>query len=146
MTIFIALLRGVNVGGKTKVDMKELKAQFEALGCTDVRTYINSGNVVFRDRRKASTLKRALEEELGRPVAVRDLAQVEKLCASIRKDWTNDKEQKTDVAFALDGGKDRVFHALRTEVEPGHTWGLDDTVTVRNVNTVRKLLELMRAV
>jgi uncharacterized protein (DUF1697 family) len=47
-TTWIALLRGVNVGGNHKLPMKELAAELEALGFTGVRTYIQSGNVVFR--------------------------------------------------------------------------------------------------
>ena len=43
----IALLRGVNVGGKNRIAMQDLAAMFEAAGCTDVRTYIQSGNVEF---------------------------------------------------------------------------------------------------
>ena len=46
----IALLRGVNVGGKNKLPMKDLADIFRAAGCTDVATYIQSGNVVFRAR------------------------------------------------------------------------------------------------
>jgi uncharacterized protein (DUF1697 family) len=45
---YVALLRGVNVGGKHRLPMKDLAAMFEAAGCRDVRTYIQSGNVVFR--------------------------------------------------------------------------------------------------
>ena len=45
---FIALLRGINVGGRNKLPMAELRALAEGLGWTDVRTYIQSGNVVFR--------------------------------------------------------------------------------------------------
>lgn len=45
---YAALLRGVNVGGKNKLPMKDLAALFESLGCRAVRTYIQSGNVVFR--------------------------------------------------------------------------------------------------
>jgi uncharacterized protein (DUF1697 family) len=45
---YVALLRGVNVGGKNKLPMKELAEMFVAAGCRDVRTYIQSGNVVFR--------------------------------------------------------------------------------------------------
>ena len=45
--VYVALLRGVNVGGANKVDMKELKNVFEAAGMTSAKTYINSGNVVF---------------------------------------------------------------------------------------------------
>jgi uncharacterized protein (DUF1697 family) len=44
---FIALLRGINVGGNNTVSMAELKKSFEALGFENVRTYINSGNVIF---------------------------------------------------------------------------------------------------
>ena len=44
----IALLRGINVGGKNKLPMKDLAAMFVDAGCEDVRTYIQSGNVLFR--------------------------------------------------------------------------------------------------
>jgi uncharacterized protein (DUF1697 family) len=44
---YVALLRGINVGGKNKVSMRELVTMFTGVGCTDVRTYIQSGNVVF---------------------------------------------------------------------------------------------------
>lgn len=44
----VALFRGINVGGKNKLPMKELAELFAAAGCRDVRTYIQSGNVVFR--------------------------------------------------------------------------------------------------
>ena len=44
----VALLRGINVGGKNRLRMKELAAMFVDAGCDDVRTYIQSGNVVFR--------------------------------------------------------------------------------------------------
>ncbi len=46
--VYIALLRAINVGGTKKLLMADLRAMFEAAGCTDVRTYIQSGNVVFR--------------------------------------------------------------------------------------------------
>ena len=46
--VTIALLRGINVGGKNRMPMKELSALFVDAGCDDVRTYIQSGNVVFR--------------------------------------------------------------------------------------------------
>jgi uncharacterized protein (DUF1697 family) len=43
----LALLRGINVGGKNKLPMKSLVEIFERLGCADVRTYIQSGNAIF---------------------------------------------------------------------------------------------------
>jgi uncharacterized protein (DUF1697 family) len=146
MTVYVALLRGVNVGGRGRVDMRELKAQVEALGCTDVSTYINSGNVIFRDRRAASTLTRELEKVLDRRVAVRSLAQIQALCRRIPSAYRNDKEQKTDVGFALDGSRDLVWHALRKDLKPREGPDWDVEVTARNVNTVRKLREKMEAV
>jgi uncharacterized protein (DUF1697 family) len=47
MTICIALLRGINVGGNNKLPMHDLRNVFEEFGCTRVQTYIQSGNVVF---------------------------------------------------------------------------------------------------
>jgi uncharacterized protein (DUF1697 family) len=145
MTVYVAFLRGVNVGGRGKVDMRELRKQVESLGCTDVSTYINSGNVIFRDRRAASTLTRELEQKLGRRVAVRSLAQIQELCRRIPDGWGNDAEQKTDIGFALDEPRDLLWHKLRAELAPreGPEWEVD--VTARNVNTVRKLREKMEA-
>jgi uncharacterized protein (DUF1697 family) len=45
--IYVALLRGINAGGKNKVEMRKLKSTFEQAGMSNVTTYINSGNVVF---------------------------------------------------------------------------------------------------
>ena len=45
---YVALLRGINVGGRNKLSMRDLVGMFAAAGCEDVRTYIQSGNVVFR--------------------------------------------------------------------------------------------------
>jgi uncharacterized protein (DUF1697 family) len=59
---YAALLRGINVGGKNKVPMPQLKELFEGLGHADVVTYIQSGNVVFR---AASADARAIEERIA---------------------------------------------------------------------------------
>jgi uncharacterized protein (DUF1697 family) len=48
MTTYIALFRGINVGGSNLLPMKELKLVLEKEGCRDVRTYVQSGNVIFR--------------------------------------------------------------------------------------------------
>ena len=47
MKRYIALLRGINISGKNKIAMPELKKCFEGMGYTDVRTHLNSGNVIF---------------------------------------------------------------------------------------------------
>jgi uncharacterized protein (DUF1697 family) len=52
---YLALLRGINVGGKNKLPMKDLAGMFAKAGCDDVRTYIQSGNVVFKAPPRLST-------------------------------------------------------------------------------------------
>jgi uncharacterized protein (DUF1697 family) len=61
---FVALLRGINVGGKNKVLMAELKSCFEELGCENVRTYIASGNVIFESNKSAAKLAKGIQETL----------------------------------------------------------------------------------
>jgi uncharacterized protein (DUF1697 family) len=61
---YLALLRGVNVGGKNKVPMAELKACFEELGCENVRTYIASGNVMFESNKSSAELTEEIQEAL----------------------------------------------------------------------------------
>jgi uncharacterized protein (DUF1697 family) len=63
-TTYLALLRGINVGGKNKVPMAELRACFEELGCEDVRTYIASGNVIFRSGKSSADLAQEIESVL----------------------------------------------------------------------------------
>ena len=47
MIRYVALLRGINISGKNKIPMPELKKGFESLSFENVRTYLNSGNVLF---------------------------------------------------------------------------------------------------
>jgi len=67
----IALLRGVNVGGNKKVEMAKLRSVMEELGYTAVRTYVNSGNVVFTGPKRAPKhLEGALADAFGFAVPV----------------------------------------------------------------------------
>jgi uncharacterized protein (DUF1697 family) len=74
--LHVALLRGVNVGGKNKLPMKDLVVMLEDAGCQDVRTYIQSGNVVFsagaaRAARIPAVIAEAVAARLGfRPPVV----------------------------------------------------------------------------
>ena len=63
---YILLLRGINVGGKNKVSMKDLKANLEDLGYQSVVTYINSGNVIFDTDDDLATVKENIAIMLGR--------------------------------------------------------------------------------
>jgi uncharacterized protein (DUF1697 family) len=70
MTTYVALLRGINVGGSNLIRMAALKACFEAQGLRNVATYIQSGNVVFAARRSTQlALTRRIETALSNAFA-----------------------------------------------------------------------------
>lgn len=65
MTVYVALLRAVNVGGTGTLTMKDLRALCTGLGFENVRTYIQSGNVVFESKLSAAALQKKLETALS---------------------------------------------------------------------------------
>lgn len=75
MTRYIALLRGINVGGNTKIVMADLRALVESLGFTEVSTYIASGNVILTGAdvtpdAVADSIQSGVESELGPQIRV----------------------------------------------------------------------------
>lgn len=64
MTQYLSILRGINVSGHRKLPMKELKALYGSLGFTEVQTYIQSGNAVFRASGTAAKLAEQIEEAI----------------------------------------------------------------------------------
>jgi uncharacterized protein (DUF1697 family) len=80
---YVALLRGINVGGKNKLPMRELALIFVEAGCSDVATYIQSGNVVFKTAARtyeklAATVEKQIAErhDLHVPVVLRSAAEL----------------------------------------------------------------------
>jgi uncharacterized protein (DUF1697 family) len=68
---YIGLIRGINVGGKNIIRMTDLKLCFENAGLTDVTTYIQSGNVLFRSAKKDKTiLEKSIEKSLAKHFGV----------------------------------------------------------------------------
>lgn len=64
MTIYLALLRGINVGGHNKIKMADLKRMLEEIGFHRVQTYIQSGNVLFESEEEADAVQRKMESEI----------------------------------------------------------------------------------
>jgi uncharacterized protein (DUF1697 family) len=64
MTTYIALLRGINVGGKNIIKMIDLKRVFEAMGLCEIQTYIQSGNVLFKSNETEELLRKKIEHEI----------------------------------------------------------------------------------
>ncbi len=177
MKKYVALLRGINVGGNNKVEMARLRKCFETLGYQNVSTYINSGNVIFEtDTTDTVALVKKIEKGIEKTfgfavrVVVRDSTSIKKLFKFIPKDWTNDAEQRTDVLFLWN-----EFHSKKSLELIKTTKGVDTLLysagaiiwniprseyrksglnkfigtpiykgmTARNLNTVRKLAELL---
>ncbi len=175
--VYVALLRGINVGGNNKIVMRELAAAFEAAGMTDVRTYINSGNVIFtNDTHPQHRLAPLLEQTIARAygfhvdVLVKSIEQMRDIVAVLPETWRNDSTMKCDVVFLWDALDP---HTVLSDLAPRQ--GIDDVrtapgaviwkvdrpnatksgllkmlgmslyrqVTLRNCNTLRKIVALM---
>src|SRR4051812_49330462 len=173
MPTYIGLLRGVNLAGRNRVSMSALREVVESLGHTDVATYIQSGNVVFTSQKVVTTtsLERAIETEFGLDITVvlRTRAQLDKTmkanpfpdadlktvhvgfmaskpaAAAIRG---LDADQFAPEEFAIKGSDLylRLPNGMgRTKLPAYLDRKLKVPTTVRNWNTVCKLLELAGA-
>ncbi|WP_105432868.1 DUF1697 domain-containing protein [Neorhizobium sp. T6_25] len=168
MTVYIALLRAVNVAG-TALQMTELKSICETLGFTDVKTYIQSGNVLFRSDEAEAEVAEKLDDALGRKfgkkpgVMVRSTREMETIAENapfpdakpnfllvhfLPENAPNealDKMVAPDGEEAVVAGREIYVHypvgsgkskLKLPALKPG---------TSRNLNTVRKLAEMARA-
>jgi uncharacterized protein (DUF1697 family) len=176
--VYVALLRGINVGGNNIVSMKALKDSFERLRFADVRTYINSGNVLFRsDERDSRKIEDRIDRMLARDyglkgrTVVRTDSEMASLVRVIDKEWRPDPEWRWNVifvrhtidpktaisAFEIKEDIERVVCCPGTLLWSAHAPSIARTammklgrapvyqeITIRNVNTTRKILELMR--
>ncbi|MGX7148162.1 DUF1697 domain-containing protein [Enterococcus ureasiticus] len=108
MTTYIALLRGVNVGGKNRVVMATLKERLEQHGFTKVVTYLNSGNVIFDSEETeifqlAKDCEKVIEAEFGLKIIVTIVSAEDLLAAleQIPEWWDTDKASKHNVIFVI---------------------------------------------
>ena len=173
----VALLRGINVGGNNQLPMKDLAALFVKAGCTDVVTYIQSGNVVFRAEpalasRVPEVIPAAIlkSHELAVPVIVRSAAELKKIAAKhphatpeaearmLHVGFLAKKPTAAQVAsldpqrspadvFSVAGSEIYVLYSAAGLAKSKLTSQYIDSklgtvVTMRNWNTVLKLVEL----
>jgi len=122
---YVAFLRGVNVGGKGIVSMAAIKEALVALGLSDVRTYINSGNVIFSTRASAvqqltARIEKALEQHTGMAikVLVTDHKTLKKMVDAIPRNWADDKTMRTYVLLLWKELDDRRI-LDRLPIKPG---------------------------
>ena len=177
-TVFVALLRGVNVGGNNMISMKSLKESFETMGFTNVSTYINSGNIIFQSkeddpRKLEKKIEQMLSSEyqLESKVVLRSLSELEKLVKALPQNWGDNSDWRFNVIFlrqSIDSEKILDELPANSDIEevlyrPGTLlWSVKASeankskfvklstrksfkeMTVRNLNTTRKLYDLMK--
>jgi uncharacterized protein (DUF1697 family) len=102
--VYVAFLRGINVGGRGMVSMAAIKEALVALGLSEVRTYINSGNVIFSTRasdaqRLMARIEKGLEQHTGMAikVLVMDHKSLKRMIDAIPRNWVDDKTMRTYV-------------------------------------------------
>ena len=167
MAVYVALLRGINVGGRGILSMKDLIAMCGQLRFANARTYIQSGNVIFECELKEEAVRQqlevALKAKMGKRIAVMIRTPAE-LCATLEANPFQDKEpNKVAVFFLADkppvaqlrgltGPAGEQVRAGKREIYVYYPDGMgrsklklpvnETDATVRNINTVGKLAAL----
>lgn len=125
MKKYIALLRGINVGGKNKISMQELKMAFEKNDFTDVKTYINSGNVIFSSGiDNEAKLKKTCEQiiadsfQLEIPVAIISAKDLSAALQNAPDWWGTGGETKHNAIFILPPATPKTIIAQVGELNP----------------------------
>lgn len=129
---YIALLRGVNVGGKNKLSMAELKTCLDGLGLRNVKTYINSGNVLFKSGERADALSRKIEQALIKAfnfdsdlikILVLSETRLESIVHNAPEGFgKTPAKHHSDVVFLIDVDTKEAFEAFELNPEVDAIW------------------------
>jgi uncharacterized protein (DUF1697 family) len=169
VTAYIALLRGINLLGKTSLKMADLKAIAEELGLESARTFIASGNLLFLSDEPEDDLRRALEKRLRAHMSMEIhvvLRTADEMAAVAHANPFDDAPGNNVQAFFLDEPPpENLLETLRNRDDERVAAGTREVYvaygergigrtrmripaaeagTARNMNTVRKLAELAR--
>jgi uncharacterized protein (DUF1697 family) len=123
---FVALLRGINVGGKNMLPMKDLIKLFEKAGCTNVKNYIQSGNIVFKANQQvaetiADVIAKAIEKKFGIrvPVVVRSADELRAIAKNNPYVKNGTDEDRLHVVFLKDRPSTKLAQILDPNRSPG---------------------------
>ena len=142
MNAYVILLRGINVGGKNKIPMAELRLRLEELGLEDVTPYIQSGNVVVRSDLDAAALSAKVEAMLPRKfkldssivqVVTLDFRTFKKIVAQAPKDFGKDASSyRYNVIFFMDSSPAEAMQQIEVREGVDAVWQGDHAVYFRN--------------
>lgn len=144
---YIALLRGINISGKNKILMSELKSELENNKYQNITTYLNSGNVIFKSSiNNKETIMKDINKiiydkfYLKIPVFIITTSELENILNHCPNWWgTNNKEIYDNLIFIIPPTKYNEYNTLG---EP--STDIKDKITIRTANTMRKVLELSK--
>lgn len=146
-TAYLALLRGINVGGKNKVPMAQLKACLEELGCENVQTYIASGNVLFTSDKSGSQLVAEIEAALPKKfkldsdlikILLLSLAQLQQVVDQAPKGFGTERETyHTDVIFLMGIPAPEAFAIFNPKEGVDKVWQGDRAIYSQRVSALR---------
>lgn len=145
---YVALLRGINVGGKNKLPMSELRACLEALGFSDVSTLLNSGNALFETSRSTSADIAHMIEQTLKETLEFDSAHINVLVLSERELRTvldsapagfgkHPKEYHSDVVFVIHGEPAAVAREFTCNPDVDTLWVGKGAVFYRRLSSQR---------
>jgi len=156
MKIYIVLLRGINVGGKNKVPMGELRGCLEDLGYVNVLTYIASGNVIVQTDKSAEVVKAEVEKSLPLKfqldselikVLVLTQDQLQSIVDSKPENFGDHPEKyHSDVIFLMDVGTKEAMSAFSPREGVDAVWPGSGVVYSRRLSTERTKSRLNRIV
>jgi uncharacterized protein (DUF1697 family) len=147
MTTYLILLRGINVGGKNKMAMAELKKCFEELGFENVRTFIQSGNVILQSKLSAKTIAEKIEDALPRTFKldsslIRVLVLSEKEFLEIIKDkpegfGAHPEKYHSDVIFLMGISVDDAMEVFNPREGVDEIWPGKDVIYSQRLSSQR---------
>lgn len=123
---YVALLRGVNVGGNTMIKMAELKKSFESRGYQNVVTYVNSGNIAFDAKRASEAsivtkIEKVIEEDFEKtvPVMVREQGEIPAIIDANPFAGKFESHKEMHVLFLRDEMTTKDLTQLKADAYPG---------------------------
>ena len=142
MSAYVILMRGINVGGKNKIPMAELKLCLEGLGFENVVTYIQSGNVVLRSDLDAEALSAKIEDMLPKKfklnssmirVVALDYKTFKKIVMQAPKEFGKDSTSyRYNVIFLMNLSATKAMEQIDTRPGVDQVWQGDKAIYYRN--------------
>lgn len=139
---YVVLMRGINVGGKNKIPMAELKQRLEELGFEGVATYIQSGNVILRSGLDAAAVRASIEDMLPRQFKLASSAvkvtaieheTFRKIVEEAPEDFGEDSANyRYNVLFLMDYSPSDAMQQIETREGVDAVWQGDRAIYFRN--------------